>query len=88
MVAERHVGSNLAAWRRARTGSVCGARRSPAIGTVDVPSGSIVGFSSKPTLHIHYGEEVLAVRDGLPKFKDFPKDFGGSGDTLAEQAAR
>jgi hypothetical protein len=27
---------------------------------------------------------VLAVRDGLPKFKDFPKDFGGSGDTLPE----
>jgi len=24
------------------------------------------------------------VRDGLPKFKDFPKEFGGSGDTLAE----
>jgi hypothetical protein len=24
------------------------------------------------------------VRDGLPKFKDFPKEFGGSGDTLPE----
>ena len=38
----------------------------------------------KPTLDVHYGEKVLAVRDGLPKFKDFPKEFGGSGDTLAE----
>jgi hypothetical protein len=24
------------------------------------------------------------VKDGLPKFKDFPKEFGGSGDMLAE----
>jgi hypothetical protein len=50
----------------------------------DVPAGTIPGFAFKPTLHVHYGEKVLAVRDGLPKFKDFPKDFGGSGDTLAE----
>jgi hypothetical protein len=27
---------------------------------------------------------VLPLRDGLPKFRDFPKDFGGSGETLAE----
>jgi hypothetical protein len=26
----------------------------------------------------------MAVKDGLPKFKDFPKEFGGSGDMLAE----
>jgi hypothetical protein len=56
----------------------------PAFGMTDVPSGSIAGFSFKPTLHVHYGEKVLTVRDGLPKFKDFPKEFGGSGDTLAE----
>jgi len=24
------------------------------------------------------------MRDGLPKFKDFPKDFGGSGEQIAE----
>ncbi|MGI9245222.1 MAG: GFA family protein [Steroidobacteraceae bacterium] len=56
----------------------------PAIGMTDVPAGSIRGFSFKPTLHVHYGEKVMAVRDGLPKFKDFPKDFGGSGDVIAE----
>ena len=50
----------------------------------DVPAGSIAGLAYKPTLHVHYGEKVLAVRDGLPKFKDFPKEFGGSGDTLPE----
>ena len=59
----------------------------PAIGMTDVPVGTIQGFAFKPTLHVHYGEKVLAVRDGLPKFKDFPKDFGGSGDTLASSKA-
>jgi hypothetical protein len=56
----------------------------PAIGMTDVPAGTIPAFAFAPTLHVHYGEKVLAVRDGLPKFKDFPKEFGGSGATLAE----
>ena len=56
----------------------------PAIGMTDVPSVSIQGFAFKPALHVHYGEKVMQVKDGLPKFKDFPKDFGGSGETLPE----
>ena len=56
----------------------------PAMGMVDVPAGRVQGFDYKPTLHVHYGEKVLSVKDGLPKFKDFPKDFGGSGATLPE----
>ncbi len=56
----------------------------PSIGMVDVPAGRIDGLAFKPTLHVHYGEKVLALKDGLPKFKDFPKDFGGSGDLLPE----
>lgn len=65
----------------------CGAPvlvRHPQMGMTDVPAGSVVGLSYKPTLHVNYGEKVLSVRDGLPKFKDFPGDFGGSGETLAE----
>ena len=58
--------------------------RHPQLGMTDVPAGTIAGLSFEPTLHVHYGEKVLAVRDGLPKFKDFPKDFGGSGDVLPE----
>ena len=38
----------------------------------------------KPALHVHYGEKVLSVKDGLPKMKDMPKEFGGSGETLPE----
>ena len=65
----------------------CGAPvlvRHPGLGMTDVPAGSVQGFTYRPTLHVNYGEKVMQVRDGLPKFKDFPKEFGGSGDTLAE----
>jgi hypothetical protein len=56
----------------------------PAMGMVDVPAGRVQGLDYKPALHVHYGEKVLSVRDGLPKFKDFPKDFGGSGEMSPE----
>ncbi len=56
----------------------------PSLGMTDVPSGTIANFSYQPTLHVYYGEKVVSVRDGLPKFKDLPKDFGGSGDMMAE----
>jgi hypothetical protein len=56
----------------------------PAIGMIDVPSVVLPALAFRPTMHVHYGEKVLAVRDGLPKYKDFPKEFGGSGDVLPE----
>jgi hypothetical protein len=37
-----------------------------------------------PGVHVFYAETVLPMRDGLPKFKDFPKELGGSGDQIAE----
>lgn len=58
--------------------------RHPTLNMTDVPAGTVAGLAYRPTLHVHYGEKVLGVRDGLPKFKDFPKDFGGSGETLPE----
>ena len=56
----------------------------PGLGLIDVYSAVIPAFLFRPSLHVYYGEAVLSVRDGLPKFKDFPKEFGGSGVTLAE----
>jgi hypothetical protein len=56
----------------------------PGLGMTDLPAGTVKELSFKPTLHVNYGEKVMAVRDGLPKFKDFPKDFGGSGEMLPE----
>jgi hypothetical protein len=56
----------------------------PAMGLTDLPSAAVQGFSFQPAVHVNYGEKVMSVRDGLPKFRDFPKDFGGSGETLPE----
>jgi hypothetical protein len=35
-------------------------------------------------VHVNYAETVLPMRDGLPKLKDFPSEFGGSGETVLE----
>jgi hypothetical protein len=66
---------------------LCGGRvmvGHPGIGMIDVFSVVVPELAFQPTMHVHYGEKVLAMRDGLPKFKDFPKEFGGSGDMLPE----
>jgi hypothetical protein len=65
----------------------CGAPvliRHPELGLTDVPAGSVDPFDYAPTVHVHYGEKVMSVRDGLPKFKDFPGNFGGSDETVPE----
>ena len=35
-------------------------------------------------VHVNYAETVLPMRDGLTKLKDFPKEFGGSGEVVPE----
>ena len=56
----------------------------PTIGLVDVYSATIPTLAFKPGVHINYAETVLPMRDGLPKLKDFPAEFGGSGQAIAE----
>ena len=56
----------------------------PTFGLIDVYAATIPSFPYSPGLHVNYGEKVLAIRDGLPKFKDFPEAFGGSGEMVAE----
>jgi len=56
----------------------------PSLGLIDVFSATIPTLAFKPGLHVNYSETVLHMKDGLPKFKDFPADFGGSGATVAE----
>jgi len=56
----------------------------PAWGLSDVYAAVIPGAPFKPGVHVHYGETVLHIRDGLPKQKDLPKEMGGSGTVLAE----
>jgi hypothetical protein len=38
----------------------------------------------KPAFHIFYESATVHVKDGLPKFKSLPKEFQGSGETMAE----
>jgi hypothetical protein len=56
----------------------------PPFGLIDVYAAAIPALQHKPQLHVHYGEAVLRIRDGLPKMKDMPKEMGGSGETLPE----
>ncbi|TAM09802.1 MAG: GFA family protein [Nevskiaceae bacterium] len=56
----------------------------PTMGLVDVFSSVTPDFPHKPAVHVYYGETVLHVKDGLPKMKDLPAEFGGSGATLPE----
>ena len=56
----------------------------PPFGLVDVFAATIPTFKFTPGVHVNYAETVLPMRDGLPKFKDFPAELGGSGETMAE----
>ena len=53
-------------------------------GFKDVYGALVQNSSFTPTAHINYGNSILKIKDGLPKFKDFPSDFGGSGELLEE----
>jgi len=56
----------------------------PTLGLVDVYAATIPTLEFKPGVHVNYAETVLPMRDGLPKLKDFPAAFGGSGEMVAE----
>jgi hypothetical protein len=56
----------------------------PTIGLVDVFAATIPTLAFSPGVHVNYVETVLPMRDGLPKLKDFPAEFGGSGAAIAE----
>jgi hypothetical protein len=56
----------------------------PALGLVDVFAATLPTLQFTPGIHVNYAETVLPKRDGLPKFKDFPAEFGGSGEHIAE----
>ena len=56
----------------------------PGLGLVDVFSATLPTLKFEAGLHINYAETVLPMRDGLPKLKDFPREFGGSGEQVPE----
>jgi hypothetical protein len=56
----------------------------PPLAMVDVFAATIPTLKFAAGVHVNYAETVLPMRDGLPKFKDFPAEFGGSGEMMAE----
>ena len=48
----------------------------PPLKMVDVYAATIADLALVPQVHVNYAETVLAMRDGLPKLKDFPAEFG------------
>ena len=56
----------------------------PGMGLTDVYAATIPSLDFQPGLHVFYGQSVLSIADGLPKFKDIPAELGGSGETLEE----
>ena len=58
--------------------------RHPNWGLVDVYAATIPTFAFTPGVHVNYASTVMPMKDGLPKFKDFPAELGGSGEAAAE----
>jgi hypothetical protein len=58
--------------------------RHPPLGLIDVFAATLPTLAFAPGVHVNYAETVLPMRDGLPKLKDFPAEFGGSGEMVAE----
>jgi hypothetical protein len=56
----------------------------PGLKLVDVYAAILPTLEFQPGLHVNYAETVLRMKDGLPKMKDFPSEFGGSGETVPE----
>lgn len=56
----------------------------PTMGLIDIPAAVIKDFKFEPAFHVHYQESVHRIKDGLPKFKDLPKEAGGSGIELSQ----
>ncbi|MCP5055827.1 MAG: hypothetical protein GY937_03775 [bacterium] len=56
----------------------------PDFGMYDVFAATLPTLEFVPSVHVNYSETVLPMRDGLPKFRDFPSEMGGSGELAAE----
>ena len=56
----------------------------PSLGMVDLFAATLPTLKFAPAVHVNYSETVLPMKDGLPKLRDFPKEFGGSGEAVPE----
>jgi len=56
----------------------------PQWGIVDVFAAMIPDFPFQAGVHVNYAQTVMPMNDGLPKFKDFPAELGGTGEMVSE----
>ncbi len=56
----------------------------PPLDLIDVYAATLPDLPFVPVVHVNYAETVLPMHDGLPKLRDFPVEFGGSGETVPE----
>jgi hypothetical protein len=56
----------------------------PPLKLIDVFAATLPTLEFTPGVHVNYAETVLRMKDGLPKLKDFPAEFGGSGEAIGE----
>jgi len=56
----------------------------PGLNLIDIFAAIIPSVDFTPGIHVNYAETVLPMKDGLPKMKDFPSEFGGSGEVVPE----
>ena len=56
----------------------------PGFGLTDVYASVIADFAYEASMHVHYAESRLPIKDGLPKLRDLPMEMGGSGLSVPE----
>ena len=56
----------------------------PPLNVVATGPGLWQGVAFTPSLHAHYQHCAVPHKDGLPKYKDMPEAFGGTGEMIAE----
>ena len=56
----------------------------PNFGQIDVFAATLPTLKFDPIAHVNYSEAVLPIDDELPKYRDFPEEFGGSGELVTE----
>ncbi len=85
---EQHIGQyEKTAQSRRQWCTRCGGHlftEHPGMGLVDVYAALLPRLVFSPSVHVHYQEAVLRIKDGLPKWQDLPAEMGGSGVSLDE----
>lgn len=56
----------------------------PSIGVVDVLAANIKDMRFEPAFHIYYGERMISMKDGLPKYRTTPAAMGGDDAVMPE----